>query len=280
MSSLVGYGQSLFAALCRGWRCLHALERTKNASTRGLKVSGVTSEVAVAIATFNGAAYVEEAVDSALATGAPVVVSDDASDDETPDLLRRYGHDIDLHLHSTNVGIGGNYQFLLGACTRPLAMFLNQDDRIERPEIFRRSFAHDEVSMFNGWVIDESGHHQRLIYRRPPLHASLRGVYRALTGVNFTMGPSQAVFPVAAARRVGGFRVPAAEGQGAEDWLLWLRLASAGLRFKMHMQPTVGYRRHAGNYSHHAASHSASRAAVRRALPGPPDVDRRMRVRW
>jgi glycosyltransferase involved in cell wall biosynthesis len=236
--------------------------------------------VTVAIATYNGAAFVEAAITSALQTGFEVSVSDDGSTDDTLKILRHYEGRITLHCHPRNLGIAANYQFLLQHCATPLALFLNQDDILHPHRIAGLRLRGDSVTVFNGWVIDEAGQRCRVIYRRPPWNATLYGVYHSLLQTGFFMSPSQSVFPVEAARSLGGFGVPGDPGQGAEDWMCWLRLAAAEVPFVLHLRPSMAYRMHGDNYSHQSDSHLASKTAVRAALPAAPARDHRLRVRW
>jgi len=240
----------------------------------------VSKAVTVAIPTYNGERYVAQAVESALATGSPVIVSDDGSTDRTRAILQRYASAVTIHTEPKNRGIAANYQRLLEECRTPLALFLNQDDVLIPHRIRRLPVRLDEMTIFNGWLIDEEGSRDRLIYRRPPFHASMHGVYQALVHESFLKSPSQAIFPVKSALAAGGFIIEGSDGQGAEDWLCWLRLASTGTRFRLRMRPTMGYRVHSRSYSNQASSHLRSKHAVRATLPPAPARDRRLRVRW
>ncbi len=239
----------------------------------------MNSDLTIGIATYNGERFVEEAVASALAAGpARVIVSDDCSTDATPSILESFGPSIELRRQRQNAGIARQYQDLLEACETPLAMLLNQDDLVI-PRWFNAARARrGEVTVFNGWVIDGSGARQRLIYRRPPYHALVKGVYRGLRIQSFVRSPSQVVFPVRAAREVGGFVVPGDPGQGAEDWLCLLRLAAANVSFRLRLRPAVAYREHSGNYSHHSDSHQASKRAVIENFPPAPPRNPRLRL--
>ena len=236
------------------------------------------SDLTVAIATYNGEGFVTQAVSSALRTGAQVVVSDDGSTDATRQILTRFEAQAKINLQPTNQGIATNYQFLLERCNTPWLWLLNQDDVILRVPPIERD--ESRVTILNGWRIDERGRRQRLIYRRPPFHATTRGVYRALTMENFAKSPSQVIFSARRALDVGGFLIPEAQGQGAEDWMCWLRLASTGLGFVLRARPSVAYRFHAGNYSKQDEPFAASRDSVRRALPLLRTQDQRLRLRW
>jgi hypothetical protein len=238
------------------------------------------TRVTIGIATFNGQPFVGEAIESAIATGADVIVSDDCSTDGTQTVLESYRDRIRLFTHETNRGIGANYQWLLDTCTTPLLHLLNQDDILVPRTLRRADPADDEVSIFNGWVIDDQGRHQRSIYRRPPWHATTKGLFRGLAVANFAMSLSQVVIPVEASRAVGGFSVPDDQGQGAEDHMLLLKLAAGKVRARLWMRRAILYRRHRGSFSSASGDHRKSMAAVRRSIPTAPDRDARLRLRW
>ena len=240
---------------------------------------GIESEITVAIATYNGAAHIQECLDSAVASGCRVLVADDCSTDETLKIVEAYGPRVEVHRHSQNGGMGFNYQWLLEHCPTGLALFLNQDDVLLDRRWLRRCRP-DEVTVSNGWNIDGAGTPTGLIYRRPPLRPLVHGVYRALTVTGFFRSPSQAVFPVEPALSLGGFLLDRPAGLGAEDWLCWLRLASAGVPFRLRMRPSVGYRIHDLNYSKNSGSHLASKSAVRAEMPSLVGADRRLRLSY
>jgi glycosyltransferase involved in cell wall biosynthesis len=239
----------------------------------------MTSELTIGIATYNGERYVKEAVASALAANAAqVVVLDDCSTDATPAILEAFGSSIRFKRQEQNVGIAQQYQDLLEACETPLALLLNQDDLV-LPRWFNTIRPkRNEVTVLNGWVIDGSGERQRLIYRRPPYHALVKGVYRGLRIQSFSRSPSQVIFPVEEARDAGGFEIPGDLGQGAEDWLCLLRLAAAGVKFRLKFRPAMAYREHSGNFSHHSDSHLASKKAVIENFPSAPSRNPRLRL--
>jgi glycosyltransferase involved in cell wall biosynthesis len=239
-------------------------------------------EVTIGIATYNGARHVAEAVSSALNLGCRVTIFDDGSTDETVEVLQQFGDQAHVVPHSVNRGIECNYQGLLTACQTSHLLLLNQDDVIIPNQLMLTTPRRDEVTVFNGWVLDDRSTRRGLIYRRPPLRASALGVHRGLTAENFVRSPSQVIFPVMQCRDVGGFALPSdtSGGQGAEDWMCWLRLASAGVRFRLMLRPCVGYRVHAGNYSNNSGSLGASRSAVRQAPPRPPAKPARLLISW
>ena len=237
------------------------------------------TQLTIAIATYNGADHIAASVSSAIATGARVIVSDDGSKDSTLEMLDAFADQVTVHQQPRNLGIQANYQFLLAQCSTPLAMFLNQDDTVDPGSVRSMRFKPGTVSVCNGWLIDEDDRRNGLIYRRPPIHALIRGVEAGLIHTNFIRTPSQVVFPVREAQEVGGFVIPDAQGQGSEDWMLWLRLAGSRVPFELRMFPRMSYRLHAGNYSNNTESLRASRDAVASSL-GVRVSRERLRVRW
>jgi glycosyltransferase involved in cell wall biosynthesis len=232
----------------------------------------------VGVPTYDGRRFLPAALSSALRLGCRVVVSDDASTDGTPDLVReRYGSRVELVTHTTNGGIGANFQWLLDACETPLLLLLNQDD-VLTDDLRGLTPCVDELTILNGTEVDDEGRRRRVIYRRPPYGALALGVAAALRAENFVRSPSQVLLPVRAAREAGGFAATSA-GQGAEDWLCWIRMADAGTRFRLLLRPRMQYRVHDTNASHDVDSMLASRASVR-AAAGETTATHRLRLGW
>jgi glycosyltransferase involved in cell wall biosynthesis len=94
------------------------------------------AEVAVSMITYNHEQYIEQAVRSALSQIGPhdvrVVVSDDASTDSTPDILRRlrreFGDRLRPALRERNVGAMANYLATLAASEGDYVAILEGDD--------------------------------------------------------------------------------------------------------------------------------------------------------
>jgi glycosyltransferase involved in cell wall biosynthesis len=243
-------------------------------------VTRLADVLTIGVPSFNGQLYIRPALESALRQECRVVVSDDASHDSTVAIIQsEYGSKVSLTTHSKNHGIGANFQTLLEACETPLLLLLNQDDTIAadlRPLANR--LHHDELTILNGAEVDAAGARNRLIYRRPPYRALVHGVSTALRTENFIRTPSQVLLPVAAARQAGGF-TRTAEGQGAEDWLCWARMADDDIPFRLLMRPRVCYRIHESNATHNRHSMLASRASVQVAI-GSARAQKRLRLGW
>ena len=125
-------------------------------------------DVSVALCTCNGAPYLREQLDSILAQTRPVaeiVVGDDASTDETRDILREYearfpGRFL-LHLHPDRLGTVNNFEFVL-ARGRGRVIFLSDQDDVWKPHKVETMLARfdDPQAMLvftDGRLIDAAG---------------------------------------------------------------------------------------------------------------------------
>lgn len=88
----------------------------------------------IGMPTFNGAAFVEAAVDSLRAQTEPgflLLISDDHSGDQTPEICERLAA-LDARIrfvrHGRRLGMTGNFSFLLREATTPFFMWAAQDD--------------------------------------------------------------------------------------------------------------------------------------------------------
>jgi len=101
-------------------------------------------KVSIALATFNGAEYVVEQLDSfAVQTRVPdeIVVVDDASSDETPDLVERWasgsGLQVRLERNPTRLGHAPNFSRALSLVSGDVVFPSDQDDRWDSSKIER-----------------------------------------------------------------------------------------------------------------------------------------------
>lgn len=95
----------------------------------------IAPRVSIGLAVFNGAEFLEQSVSSILAqtyTDFELIISDNASTDETPDIVKRFAeHDARIRYHRNPANIGG-------------ANNENQTFRMSRGEYFRWA-AHDDI---------------------------------------------------------------------------------------------------------------------------------------
>jgi len=206
--------------------------------------------VSVIVPVYNGAAFVTDAIESALAqtyTDVEVIAVDDGSTDGTPAALARFGSRIRVHRRS-NGGLAAARNSGLERATGTFVALLDADD-VWEPGFLEYTVARlataDEsmVGVSSGWVLaDPSG--------RPLSHT------RAIQGSTFTVRdflrrcpfpPSTVVVRRAAMRAAGGFDESI---RATEDWDLWLRLTVSGRTFGAVDQCLCRYRVHEQNWSH------------------------------
>ena len=82
----------------------------------------------------NGAEHLAECLASVIAQGesvAEIIVSDDRSDDETLELVRKVGGDrIRVSINSDRLGLAGNWNQCVSLCRTSLIAIVHQDDRL------------------------------------------------------------------------------------------------------------------------------------------------------
>lgn len=94
----------------------------------------ITPLVSVALCTYNGAAYLREQLDTILRQThkhLEVVVVDDASTDDTMQILKEYAgkdHRIQLYQNESNLGFNLNFQKAIGLCKGEWIAIADQDD--------------------------------------------------------------------------------------------------------------------------------------------------------
>ena len=197
------------------------------------------------VACFNYGRYLREAVDSALAEGAKVIVVDDGSTERLPELPP----EVDL-IRQQNQGVARARNAGLKRVQTPFVLMLDADDRlapgalaklreplVADPEL---GFTYGRMRFFGDWEGE---------LRFPP-YDPYALLYRHTIGLS------------ALARRevfdeTGGF--DPAFGQ-FEDWELWVNALAHGWRGRQVDMVTVEYRRHSGS------KHGQDRRVYRRAF--------------
>jgi glycosyltransferase involved in cell wall biosynthesis len=213
--------------------------------------------VSVCIPTYNGAAFLGEAIDSVLCQGwhdYDLVVCDNASSDETPAICARYAEQgLRYHRFEQLVGQAGNWNRCCDLAHGRFVVLLHADDALERNFLGRAvEFLehHPHVVLVHCGVrhVTADG---REIAREEPSPAD-----RVVPGEEFffrmlldgcLVNPAGVMIRAAALRRAGRFSERIRWGV---DWHMWLRLC---------LQGDVGYI--AGllaRYRHHAGSGTAA----------------------
>ncbi|OAF16149.1 glycosyltransferase [Bradyrhizobium neotropicale] len=206
--------------------------------------------VSVVIPVKNGAAYIREAIDSALTQGgvAEIIVVDDGSTDDTIAIVRSI-RDPRLRL-TTNVSSGVSAARNFGAqnATGDWLVFLDADDRL-RPGAVATLLAAARgapraVLVYGDYnTIDSEG---RQIGRRELLKGRRKpsgDVLERLASGNFIVNGGIVLTRTEAFRAVGGFDVSL---RYCEDWHCWCRLAAIG-EFEFVPRLLLDYRLHTAN---------------------------------
>ena len=172
--------------------------------------------VSVIIPAYNAAHLLPDAIESALAqTYHPleVIVVDDGSTDETPEVLARYGSRVTA-FRQDNGGVAAARNRALEAAQGVYVACLDADDiwRPDKIEI-QVGLMTDGVGLI-GSSADETGESGR----------RTRAVSRAEILVNNPFSASSVLFRMACVRELGPFD-PRRDFLGVEDWDLWLRIA-------------------------------------------------------
>jgi glycosyltransferase involved in cell wall biosynthesis len=207
--------------------------------------------VSVIISCYNQARFLPEAVDSALAqTHVPceVVVIDDGSTDETPELQHAYPSV--KWVRQVNRGISEARNRGITESSGSYLLFLDSDDRLlpRGIELSLEQFARTpdcHVVAGRSTLIDTHG--RGLPTRQPPLPAE--DPYATFLKWNVIWMPGAVLYRRAALEAIGGFdrdRAP------AEDYHMYLR-ASRLLTVRLHDGIIAEYRRHDGQVSKKAA---------------------------
>ncbi|MFN8250451.1 MAG: glycosyltransferase [Ferruginibacter sp.] len=97
--------------------------------------------VSIAMCTYNGAKYLAQQLDSLLAQTYPaieIVITDDASTDDTVQILQRYAakhSNIRFVVNEKNIGYNKNFEKAIGLCNGAYIAISDQDDIWEREKI-------------------------------------------------------------------------------------------------------------------------------------------------
>ena len=206
-------------------------------------------QVSVIIPTYNCARYLPEAIDSVLAQtyrDCEIIVVDDGSTDDTPDVLARYGEAI-LVIRQPNQGRGAARNAGIVAASGDYIAFLDADD-LWLPQKLERQMALFEARPQIGWVysdyrlLAESGPDTQTFFDRaglrpPPEGCILPELLSGCITSTITVMARASCF-----QRVGLFDHSLTR---AQDYDMWIRLAT---QFDAACvdEPLALYRQHSG----------------------------------
>jgi len=215
--------------------------------------------VSIVVPCHNGARFLADAIESALAQTHPAIetiVVDDGSVDDTPAILERYADRVRV-LHQQNRGPSAARNAALAVARGEYVAFLDADDRFRSEKIARQAAVLDtrpDVGLvYSGWrFIDEEG-------RSLPGEGRPRGEGDMLPALLLgnPIHPLAAVVRRALVDEIGGFEESL---RGCEEWDLFLRLSRRGMRWAS-IDATLGDYR-----VHPAQSHGQTRMMLASAI--------------
>ena len=186
--------------------------------------------VSVVIPVYDGAKHLRAAVECMLQqtlTDIEVIVVDDGSTDETPEVLRSFMGVPRLRVitHVTNLGLVASLNAGIEAAQAPLIARMDADDWSAPTRLARQVALFDSdprmvLSATHFAVVDAAGGAHRVI----PTFGSRGRLMLAMAAFN-CIGHSTAMFRKDVVERAGGYR---AEWMPGEDYDLWLRLLPLG----------------------------------------------------
>lgn len=241
----------------------------------------VPGRVSVVVPCFNGARYLREAIDGALAQtygDVEVVVADDGSTDDSVAIVASYGERV-RGLRQANAGPSAARNLALRSATGEFVALLDADDRFHPDKLARQVDvlrARPDASIVHcGWrLVDGEG-----------CELPERGWPRLDGDVLDTLVLGNLVHPVSVVLRraavddVGGFdeRCPV-----NEDWDLFLRASRRGARWACVDEALCDYRIHPGqSHERLALVHGVARDILRRLFADGalPEAIRRLEPR-
>jgi glycosyltransferase involved in cell wall biosynthesis len=202
--------------------------------------------VSIIIPCYNGAAYLEEALLSALAQSyakVEVIVVDDGSTDASPEITRRFPV---RYIRQQNCGKSAARNLGIQECNGAYIVFLDADDRLKPEAIesgLRAMERHPDCVFAVGDHVFISGDGSWLAPSKKV--ATLHSHYEALLKSNFIEMISSVLFRRDVFDEVGGFdrNLPV-----AEDYELYLRIARVRPGCS-HTAVVAEYRKHKDNIS-------------------------------
>lgn len=206
----------------------------------------------IIIPTYNRSELLTEALGSALSqtySDLEIIVVDDGSTDDTPQVLCRYRDRIRV-VHQENRGLPAARNVGLQVSHGDFITFLDSDDLLTPTKIQSQAeylLAHPHVGVVygDGYILGEGGLRSSLApYHSACQPSSSNDFARSLLFQN------RFVVHAALARRSVLPDQPAFDESLArfEDWDFWLRTCLAGAAFAFLDEKTILYRRHSGNF--------------------------------
>lgn len=220
--------------------------------------------VSIAIITYNSGEFIKECLDSVIAQDYPnkeIIVSDDASNDNTADILieykNKYPELIKVNINSSNLGITKNFNVTLAMSNGKYIAFLGGDDLMLPQKISKQveymeahpdcTISYHDLEVFFSQASSEKSylHHQSVVPRNGDVRVSIKH------------GP----FNAGSASMVRKDKIPSygydERIQIASDGLFWIETLENGGKICYINEVLGRYRIHGNNVSRSKCSEMA-----------------------
>lgn len=204
----------------------------------------MSPRVSVIIPTFNRAPLLQRAIDTVFEQtfkDFELIVVDDASTDQTPEVLKRYGRDIVTVFHDDNRGPAASRNTGLAHSSAPLVAFLDSDDcwlpdKLETQVSFFEAHSQAVACQTEEiWIRNGRRLNPKKIHRKPSGYIFEQSLRLCL------ISPSAVMIRRRCLDEIGWFdeHMPA-----CEDYDLWLRLTC---KWPVHLIPEALVVKHGGH---------------------------------
>jgi glycosyltransferase involved in cell wall biosynthesis len=202
--------------------------------------------ISIIIPNYNGAAFLREAIDSALSqegVEVEVIVVDDGSTDDSREIIESYGDQI-IAQYQTNKGAPSARNAGLAAASGSYIKFLDSDDyllpgTVDTQVEQAHQLSSNQIVFGDAILVDSSGNTLKEAFYR-----EFEDGFQMTGEMIIQQSPltSMPLYPACALRAVDGFdlQMPA-----AQEYDLHLRLFFAGWRFIFNRTTSYAYRKHA-----------------------------------
>lgn len=208
--------------------------------------------ISVVIPVYNGSAYLQECLDSALNQTYPlveVIVVNDGSQDNSMKILKSYGNRIKV-IDQANCGVAASRNAGVQASGGELTAFLDQDDIWDNCKLGRQAALLTRHPAALATYCDHRGINEQgdltsatgVLYDPRASGQILEYLIRG----NFILSASLVMLRRSAFDTAGGFDT--SQPHWSDDYDLWMRIAALG-PFLYQNETLVSYRRHSNNTS-------------------------------
>jgi hypothetical protein len=230
---------------------------TISLATGVLEPNHIADSISVAMATYNGAKFLRQQLDSIAAQSrlpTELVVTDDASTDDTVAILNEFAatapFPVHIHRNPSRLGYRANFMRAMSLCRSDIVALCDQDDLWEanKTEAAMQAFADPDVVLFfhSAWLIDDAGGMigPADILALPPRSAPL-SFYPMINPFGFSMVFRRALTRFAEHWSASIDSVEATNRMAHDQWIFFLASVFGVIAYSD--ARLVRYRQHGGN---------------------------------